>query len=310
MLTLDPLITLSITGDATRFAFSNFIHRFGSIPDGRYIQETVGIPKRVFICNIRNLPKKTSTIVISHLHPTLGNHSADGINNIGKIINLCWQITLLISEMATTIASLAIPNASKEDIIDHICTCCMVDSDMLNPSLAILFNQLQNAKNEYYEVRVISEKARNSISIKHEALKHISANPLTRKKNVMHSAGMAFGKSGSAERISQAQELWNENRLNLGLQFGYDKKDEWSNWFMNIKEGKYLMASALSELSRKYINMINRLNMTNYYFWLLVNTEITKLLKDFAQWHMINLMMNGCMTKTWSKKQTYAGITL
>lgn len=55
----------------------------------------------------------------------------------------------------------------------------------------------------------------------------------------------------SAVRMAQVEENWITNLPGLSYKNKHDRKEEWINWFLNIREGTSFKANAMSKQSRK-----------------------------------------------------------
>lgn len=136
-----PLITIAISKASTKFVFSDFIHPHGFIRDRSYIKEVVGMPRHVLINditlledkNVLEMPQDCFTIVIPHIHPGMNAHSARDITCSREIIDLTWQITLFIAELAMVLFTQLGPRTPRETLIKVIMNICLPESPQLDP---------------------------------------------------------------------------------------------------------------------------------------------------------------------------------
>ncbi|CAO3635737.1 unnamed protein product [Mucor hiemalis] len=248
-----PLITVSISNSATKFCFSEFIHPYGLTPHKCFISDVVGIPRRVFIKditliqdkNVKEMPQQNSTIVIPHLHPGLDSHTARDSTGVRSIMDLTWQITLLIAQIAITCSTQNF-FLSREHLINTIADKVLPSSPQLDQTMRILYARLNQAKSEYQ----MSEQGRNAEDHRIVPRESVSASKIQRiKEGRMERFGQAKGSPYSDARREQADILWKTNLPNLHLHIGRDHKDKWYEWIMGIKENKCLAACVWYEMS-------------------------------------------------------------
>lgn len=195
--------------------------------------------------NVKEMPQQNSTIVIPHLHPGLDWHTARDNTGVRSIIDLTWQITLFIAQIAMTYSS---QNhfLSREHLVSSIADKVIPDSPQLDQTLRILYARLNQAKNEYQ----MSEQGKNAEN--HRIVPKESASRVQRlKEGRLERFGQANGQPYSDARREQADILWKTNLPNLHLHVGRNHKDEWYEWIMGIKENKCLATCVWHEMSGK-----------------------------------------------------------
>ena len=252
-----PLITVVLSKAATKFATSNFMHPHGFVQDRRFIRDFVGVPKRIFIHDIhlledediKEMPQDCSTIVISHLHPSLDKHTARDHTGVRAILDLTWQITLCIGQITIDMSTACAPSIAREVLINQIAEKCLPDSPELDPTLSILLDQLSQAKDQYMEAELHRNQENHRVVGKRQT-QRIQRLEEGRMKRL----GKAKGQANSDVRKKQANYLWKKNIPDLHLHLDRHHKQEWFQWIHRIKKDKYIFASLLQELSGKYSN--------------------------------------------------------
>lgn len=248
-----PLITISISDSASKFCFSSFIHPFGSTRYKSFVNDVVGVPKRVYINDItllqdkdvKDMPQENSTIVIPHLHPNIDKYTARDNTGVRSIIDLTWQITLCVAQVAMTCSN-QFPFLSREQLVTFIADRCLPNSPQLDQTLEILYGRLNQAKNDLQ----MFEQERNSNNHRVVSKSSASVSRAQRSENGrFEHFGLAKGQPYSSKRKEQADRLWITNFPNLHLHISREHKDEWYNWIMRLKEDKCIAASVWHEMS-------------------------------------------------------------
>lgn len=196
--------------------------------------------------DIEDIPSNAPlTIVIPHIHSGVDVYTSRTVPGYRLILDLVWQITLAIGEIATIEAYNSNYN-DRNELVTAIFSKCDPKSYSLDPSLRVLYDRLQEAKSVYVEVQAIEDnnnRRKFNKPSNRDYLKHGVENTRTFYN------GTASGEPHSEERIQQCKQLWKINYPDLHLHIPRESKSNWMEWATTRKTGSHYFASALFALS-------------------------------------------------------------
>ncbi|CAO3634825.1 unnamed protein product [Mucor fragilis] len=244
-----PIITITFSRVVTSGAFSNFIHQWG-LESKINLVDVIGVPRLVSYANddylyndsLSGPPRGSSTIVIPHFHPGYDKYTMRLPGGPRKLIDMTWQITLCIGEIAIDVINEMKLEDERRVVIARIMTLISRGSAHLHPKLHHLYRRLDELKLEYTRNEHAARKEYPKSTRTHED-NQISA--LLGAMTRLNQFENAVGEPGSAERTSQVNRLWKMNIPVYHIGISRDAKEEWFQWANAIPRDKNIHMSSM-----------------------------------------------------------------
>lgn len=261
--TVQPIITVSFSRNATSGAFSNFIHRWG-LESKIDMIDVIGIPRIVSYAEDHYLhddsdsgpPPGYSTIVVPHFQPGLDKYTMRLSNGPRKLMDITWQVTLCIAEIAMDIIK-KYQFEDREVIIAKIMSKVSKGSANIPTKLEHLYTKLGHFIEDYKEKELAckSEYPKSTLS-REENQERALLGAMTRLLQFENT----IGEPGSLERQKQSNRLWKMNMPVYHISISRNYKDEWFQWVNSMPKDKNIHMSSMQlkskQCKRKHENKI------------------------------------------------------
>lgn len=244
-----PIITITFSRVATSGALSNFIHQWGLESKINFV-EVIGVPRVVSYANddylyndsLSGPPRGFSTIVIPHFDPGYDKYTMRLPEGPRKLIDMTWQVTLYIGEIAIDVINEMKLEYDRERIIERIMALVSRGSPHLLSKLNHLYTKLDELKLEYTRSQHASRTEYPSSARTREE-RQVSAllGAMTRLAQFENTVG----EPGSAERRSQINRLWKMNLPVYHIGISREEKEKWFRWANSIPSNKNIHMSSM-----------------------------------------------------------------